>query len=358
MSRRAALAAVAVVAGLSTLVNIAGSAEAASEDVWYLDMFATQSFAGNDGSHRFAGPWKELGESDGPAAGGRVWVWPHEVCPEGTCLKIGGYQVRIDGAGARRSLDLKEAAEAELSFDLRRLLMGVESSARIEVRVSGNGGKTWRTLSSYRFDRNDTGSAHEKFDISGLAGAETVVEFVGVGGKVESYVLIDNVQVVAALRRDTTTTEHHSTTTDGPKRSTTTTTEDPRPPTTTAAPTTTMPQVTAPPAATTSTTEAPATSPVTPRPPATGGGSGEALDDVRFWTKDGMGVAQLQSALPADAEPASSATPIDQFLSTVEIAGSTMVDHLLEAFLLGLFVAWLAVRGLARRATRPDPPPT
>lgn len=357
MSRRAGLSAAAVVAGLSTLVNIAGSAEAASEEVWYLDTFATQSFAGNDGSHRFAGPWKELGESDGPATGGRVWVWPHEVCPEGTCLKIGGYQVRVDGAGARRSLDLEEAAEAELSFDLRRLLMGAESSARIEVRVSSNGGETWKTLASYRFDRNDTGSAHEKFDISGLAGAETVVEFVGVGGKVESYVLIDNVQVVAALRRDTTTTEPDSTTTDAPKPPTTTTTEAPRPPTTTAAPATTMPPVTAPPATTTSTTEAPAASPVTPRPPATGGGSGEALDDVRFWTKDGMGVAHLRAALPAEAEPPASATPIDQFLSTVEIAGSTVVDHLLEAFLLGMFVAWLGVRGLARRATRSDPPP-
>jgi hypothetical protein len=78
----------------------------------------------------------------------------------------------------------------------------------------------------------------------------------------------------------------------------------------------------------------------------------DVLSDPKFVTKETLAARRLDS--PASeanrAEGVLGArSPVDIMLSTAEIARVAVETHALEAFLLGVLVAWLSLRGLGAR---------
>jgi len=188
----------------------------------FLDRFAEQSYGGNDGSMEFNGPWIELGETNGPASG-FVWVWDHEYCEGGYCLKMGGTDNGAENHGAYRAIDLTGASSAKLSFDDGVQLLDDESEGEAVVQISSDGGDTWKTLDTIALDREDGQvSFHKNYGITNFASRDTVIRFMITESEdLNAYWVIDNVAVEATF--DTPPTSTTSTSTTEPTVSTTTT---------------------------------------------------------------------------------------------------------------------------------------
>ena len=128
---------------------------------WVLDMFEVFSFANDDGSAAWAGPWIEIGEADGPGAGDVQF------------LVDGGSQrlrLRDNTRGVERPVDLSSAAYAELSFDVRR--DGLNGAGDwIDVDVWDDGGSAWVNL--VRISGPATGYVSATYDITPYMSANT-----------------------------------------------------------------------------------------------------------------------------------------------------------------------------------------
>lgn len=373
------LAAAALLGAMWLVVlAIAALADTIEIEETYRDEFNTQSFSGNDGTADWSTHWKEFGESDGPAAGGVIWVWSSKC--SGYCLKIGGVDVDLNDKGVWREANLAGAESATLSFKFSHELLG-SKGGKVYLRISPNGGANWTTLETYALNKEEKGFVSRSFDIDDFATGNTRIGFFGSGPNVDAYFRVDDVQIAAIFEVPEPTT---TTTTKPPVTITTTTTKPPVTTTTTKPPvttTTTKPPVTtttttttgAPPATlppsdddpdrptTTTTTQPPTsttTTTTTTTAPRTGGAGGEtppgdtaedlAADD-RFSDTASLATLALEAATRAPGVELAATfalSPIDYASSSVNIASSTFRSQLLLAFLLGLLIAWLGIRGL------------
>jgi hypothetical protein len=157
--------------------------------VLFLDYF-DGGFGGNDGTGSFSGNWQEVGESDGPGAGG-IQVAAVSECAFGNCLKLEP-GLLLNNAATWRELSLAGATSASLRLHIRR------KNAGYTVEVSGNGGGSWQTLKTAG-ETNDGVQVRDVFDISAFAAANTRIRItgtvlIGLGTKL---VLVDDAEVEA-----------------------------------------------------------------------------------------------------------------------------------------------------------------
>ena len=275
------------------------------------DEFRSVSYGGNEGSATFNGPWIERGETDGPSSGA-LRVVASDRCAGGTgsCLYLGLEGGSIDPYTIDRAVDIDDAIEATLTFRWRRHSQGQVGGA-VRVRVSGDGGSSWTTLTTINF-AGSQGPASESFDITSWAGSSTVIRFDGTGSDADGFLAVDDVQIAATIT-ETTTTRPASTTTTTPGSTTTV------PGTTTTVPgattTTTLPD---------STTTIPGVNPTT-----TLAGSTTTVPGVTSTTEPASGTTTTTvasastSSVPTegDSSPATSTAP-----TTNDIAATTVGD--------------------------------
>jgi hypothetical protein len=330
--------------GIAIVSTIAMPAFATEEIPEFYDTFAQQSFGGNDGSREFDGPWMEEGESNGPTSG-FVWVWEHEYCGGGLCLKMGGAEADASGHGLHRTVNLSGATSAKLCFDDGRQLLDDNSEGAAVVQISPDGGDTWKTLDTISLDKDDGGvSFHRQYSISDFATADTVIRFkITSAEDLKAYWIIDNVVIEASFEQTTTTKPREvTTTTTKPREVTTTTTRPPDTTTTTSQPTTTT--ITRP--TTTSTTEAPLIlrSGIPPE------------DRKMMMDKTALAVPAASgiNAMPASLSESSESDgyhiePIDAFATAFATKAGEYGGNLIPSVLLGIVIAAVSLMGIESR---------
>ena len=152
------------------------------------DEFNTVGYSNNDGTDSWAGQWIEFSDN-GSAASGEIRI-------TGGGLRLGNQDGDISDFEERvtRAADLSGATSATLSFDFQ--LLGVlESSDRVRVQVSDNGGAGWTTLETFDGDGPTVGSRN--YDISGYANANTQIRF-RIGDEFQGpdeFFAVDNVEI-------------------------------------------------------------------------------------------------------------------------------------------------------------------
>jgi hypothetical protein len=187
-------------------------------------------------------------------------------------------------------------------------------------------------------------------DISEWASNQMQIGFFGVG-RATGHITFDDIEIRGTFEPpDPTTTTSTSTTTTAPPSTTTTT----RPPTSTAPPTTTEPprSTTTTLGTTTTTTVAGLGTPTT----SPGGAEPQSQADLiaagsRYTDKADLITTNLDTTAgddAPDAPTALSASPIEHATTGITIAASTLRTNALAAFALGILIALLALRGLAR----------
>ncbi|MBI5672418.1 MAG: DUF4347 domain-containing protein [Nitrospirae bacterium] len=149
------------------------------------DRFSDRSFENNDGTRSWSSSWSETDAGGGGARGGDV--------------RVNSGQLRIDtdtiGSAISRGVDLSRATSATLTFDYTNRLDGTD---RVELRVSTDGGTTYRTLGDGVFsDSANTGRGTARFDLSDSLSANTKIQFIvtGTDGRGGDRLQVDNVQV-------------------------------------------------------------------------------------------------------------------------------------------------------------------
>lgn len=385
---RRARATVVVTALLFSVGAWVTPALAGTSTVTYKDTFSSSTYSGNDGAADFSNGWQEMGENDGPDSG-QVLVYEHSFCVSSPCLKFWGTSLDgSNGYGVVRTMDTAEADNIKICFEYRRNLTDDDMSAEVRVEVNNGVDSGWVTIERIPLDRTDGATIHVERDISDLAGAAMQVRFKTYGGQSDIYFFLDDVEIQATWVETATTT---TTSTTPP-----TTTALPATTTTTALPTTTMPPGTPlPPDPTTTTSAPPATTTTTAHPATTTTTTtvapavvvpGPADPDARTSRRqDGPMSAQevadysskanmpLDDSMPmlmvpdpdqATADDPSVAgaghggldrIPTQGLMATFSTSTETLGTHSLSVVLLGLLVAWLALRGLGRsRSTRRD----
>ena len=172
MKLRRALGATAALLAIVLLVAPAVGVMASGVEL-VSDEFDSASYDGNNGTARFSGPWREIGESDG-AGSGRVQVTRSGSCSEGRCLQIVG---SATAHGATRTVDLSRFPHGTLSFSLGQ--NGAPGDGALAARISNDGGRSWITLATFP---RQVHIASPEFDISRYASSNTVIAFVTTGG--------------------------------------------------------------------------------------------------------------------------------------------------------------------------------
>jgi hypothetical protein len=352
----------------------------------FLDTFAEQSYGGNDGSMDFNGPWIELGETNGPASG-FVWVWDHEYCGGGYCLKMGGTDDGAENHGAYRAIDLTGASSVKLSFDDGVQRLDDESDGEAVVQISTDGGDTWKTLDTINLDREDGSvSLHKKYTITNYASGNTVIRFMITEAEdLNAHWLIDNVAVEATFDTPPTSTTTTSTTKPAVSTTTTSTTEPSSSTTSTTKPSVTTTSTTKPsvttttthprekekmnlggvntPDETTTTTSRPETSRTTSRAttttteaPAKAGDTVPPADRETMMSKIALAVpaASGTNAMPASMNGDSISQghhvePVEAFAAAFLTESGNYGGNLLPSVLLGIVIAVVSLIGLGSR---------
>jgi hypothetical protein len=334
----------------------------------FYDTFQNQDYDGNDGSMAFEGPWMEVGENDGPTSG-FVWVWDHEYCNGGFCLKMGGTDEGAQGHGASRAIDLAGAKFAKLSFDDGVQLLDAESGGAAVVEISSDGGDTWNTLDTIGLDGDDGSvSFHQKYTVTDFATSSTVIRFrITEFENLNAYWIIDNVAIEATF-----VTPPSSTTSTTKPPTTTTTTSTTKPPTTTTTTSTTKPPATtttthprdeekrkttnpdSPEETTTTTTRHDTTS--TTEPPATIGGAVPSEDREAMMDKTALAVPAVSgiNAMPASMtddslQAARHVEPIEGFAAAFLTESGNFGGSLIPSVLLGIVIAAVSLVGVNSR---------
>ena len=204
--RRAAWLLVASGLALAVLAPAALGETAAS----YADKFDAASYSGSNGGLAWAGPWEEIDESDGPGSGA-VRVTTDTGCKSGNCLQVTGALLELQNAGSARFADTSIFSSAELSFGMVSQTLGLGgvvgalTGASFSVEVSTDFGSHWMVL--------DQGSVLDFLDTrttKNLSLDSYLAPGFGVRFRVQDLlggqVLIDDVQIVGALRPTPSTT--------------------------------------------------------------------------------------------------------------------------------------------------------
>ena len=325
----------------------------------HVDSFTDQSFAGNDGTLNYNGPWVEIGESNGPSSG-YVWVWDHEYCDGAFCLKMGGTDDDAEGRGVYRAVDLAGATWAKLIFDYGRELLDEDSEGIGIVQVSPDGGDTWNTVKSISLDKDDDGlKLQTTIVISEWATPDTVIRFkITEAEELAAYWLIDNITVEAKFGETptttTTTTEPTTTTTTAAPVTTTTTTAAPVTTTTTTAAPVTTTTITQPTVGRTTTTVPPTTT--TTAPPVVADEDVAPEDREMMMNKSGLAIT---AAMPAIAMPTSTAagsspprphaTPVEALAAAFFTDAGDYGGTLLPSIVLGIVIAVVSLIGIGSR---------
>ncbi|MFZ0492802.1 MAG: hypothetical protein WAM81_06340, partial [Acidimicrobiia bacterium] len=172
-----------VVVLFSTLYGVMSGSAYAGVDESARDEFAAISYGGSDGTIDWTGAWSEIGETDGPTSG-VIDVVNSSRCAIANCLRFGGDAADIDGHGVWREVDLSAATSAQLTFSYRREPMG--PTGAVAVAISGNGGGSWSTLTTYDFFGN-ANQIDASFDVSAYSGPNTRIRFLCEGTGVSAY---------------------------------------------------------------------------------------------------------------------------------------------------------------------------
>lgn len=162
----------------------------------YEDRFSNQSFGGSDGTASWAGPWIEIGESDGPASGA-IDVQTNGQCHTGRCLRIG--KNGSDDASVLRAFDSSGASSVILTFDYRRQFNSSgpgSGGAGSIVLAASSDGTTWTTMDTFALAINDGSQQEASYDLTAYAGSAAAIRFALIGGLDESHINIDNVSLV------------------------------------------------------------------------------------------------------------------------------------------------------------------
>lgn len=202
------------------LMLLAGAALAESGSENYLDKFSSVSYSGSDGSLHWAGPWKEVGENDGPGSG-RVRV-EGSGC-SGQCLTIEASGLLTTGRGAYRLADTADFSHSSLSYKVGfnggDPLLGLVT-ATLTVDATSNGGGSWSRIDSVVLGSEDD-EDQRSVSVTGFASDDFGVRFL-VTGSLGAEVLIDNVEVAGEIPPPPTTTTTSTTTTTTSATTTTT----------------------------------------------------------------------------------------------------------------------------------------
>lgn len=149
------------------------------------DTFSTRSYDRNDGTQSWSSSWSESDAGRHGASGGDV--------------RVNSGQLRIDadavGTAISRGVDLSRATSATLSFAYTNRLTGAD---RVELRVSTDGGSTYRSLGSGVFSATaNTGRGTARFDLSDSLSANTKIQFIvtDTDGRGGDRLQVDNIQV-------------------------------------------------------------------------------------------------------------------------------------------------------------------
>lgn len=353
----------AVTAALLVMIAIPALAGETTET--HLDMFSAQGFGGNDGTLDYAGPWIEIGESDGPTSG-YVRVWDHLYCDNALCLKVGGTDGNAGGHGAYRVVDLSGATRAKLTFESGTELLGENSRGTAVVQVSPNGGDTWSTIKTFSLDSDDGDiKFRTTIVITDWATPDTVIRFmITEAPDLGAYWLIDNVAVEAWFEEapattteppETTTTEPPETTTTEPPEPTTTTTTEPPETTTTKPPEPTTTTTTTRPLEPTTTTSVPRTTTST-APPLTFDEDVSPEDQDTMMNKSGLAVtaamppiAVSTSSLDESSQATPHAKPVEALAAAFFTHAGSYGGNLLPSIALGIVIAVVCILGIGSR---------
>ncbi len=165
----------------------------------FADAFDAPSYAGNDGSRAFSGPWIESGNAPGTGFdGGAIRI-------EGGRLEIsnrGDVEPWLRRPSIERELDLSGFAAANLAFDFAAG-PGVDFEDSLLVEVSGDGGASYRVIEEL-IGLAGGESGRRRYDISDRISARTRIRFrVGrfYAGPGESLAL-DGLEIRAAAAGD------------------------------------------------------------------------------------------------------------------------------------------------------------
>lgn len=306
----------------------------------YADRFDQSSFAGSNGTFAWAGPWAEIGESDG-AGSGAVRVTVDSACASGSCLKIASALLALDQAGAARFADTSVFSSADLSFEIISEtlglggLVGALTGASFTVEVSMNGGSKWTVLERGNLVDVLNSETRKVLSLDSYLSPDFGIRFL-VSDLLGGEVMIDDVQIIGVVVPPPTTT---TTTTSLPPM----TTEDPpgSTPTTSPASGTPSPPTTA---ARTTTTTRPVREEVTTT---TSPESGPALVDRGSPPSLGVGLRMSDGGLQASAD-LPSFRPIalaGGHRSGVERIGSGWISYVS----LALVISGLSLLGVDRR---------
>ena len=148
------------------------------------DEFSQISYNGNFGAVPWTGNWAESGESDGPNQG-YVRVVSTYNCLSGGCL-------RLKENGVSRTVNLKGAASATLSFSYRRNSNG-DPGPMVSCQVSIDSGVTWSTLKTYPM-LDDWDWQAEVIDLTPYISANTQIRFLA-SSFLSGTFFVDNVDV-------------------------------------------------------------------------------------------------------------------------------------------------------------------
>lgn len=166
--------------------SISRTIEGPADSALFLDYFDA-GYAGNDGTQDFSSAWKEVGESDGPDAGGVRIVGLTTNCAYDNCLRMD------ENSQVRRQLNLAGASSAILRLHRRRL------GRDFTLEVSRDSGG-WQTLRSDVHETDGT-QVREVFDISTYAAADTRIRITTTSNIClfcgPRYLYVDDVEVEA-----------------------------------------------------------------------------------------------------------------------------------------------------------------
>ncbi|MCA9923164.1 MAG: S8 family peptidase, partial [Anaerolineales bacterium] len=156
------------------------------------DEFDYSTFSNNNGTVAWAGPWVEVGESDGPLYG-KVQVLPYYDCASGHCLSYYAFDESVHELGAWREVDLSAALSATLTFDYRRWIVDNEGGT-VAVQVSTDRDSHWTNLHVYPLNFSDDDVVTESIPLDAYLSPHTRIRFIG-SGLLNGLMAIDNVEI-------------------------------------------------------------------------------------------------------------------------------------------------------------------
>ena len=164
-------------------------------DETFADDFQSYSLSGSTGSIAWEGPWLEVGESDGVAAG-TIQVRDEPNCLSEPCLVIG----RSSGPDAwvDREVDLSGYASADLTFDYK-IHWHPPGGGTAELSVSDDGGGSWSTLDTWPLGTT-TDYLVGSYDLTPYLAANTVIRFGATDSSSDSHINIDTLVITASGR--------------------------------------------------------------------------------------------------------------------------------------------------------------